>query len=323
MNEKINNIKCPTCSGKSIEKHNIYEGKTKYYCKDCKKDFFIDKIRNRTVNPKIIAYSISYYNLGNSLDETVNHINEKFKVKVQNNTVEKWIEDYFKICNNKKIRSNIVKNYKNNIINSFSFQHSDVIYNFKYHKPKIEILCSDFPTLANYIKNLKNECPQNFFNSDERCSQLKLDVNVSVEGKYNLACQLADFSLKHCNSNTERHSIVEKFMLINDCSTIACEVPVWFWEKFLDMGISGHIDILQVRKGNIYILDYQPDARRENKKTIASQLFLYASGMSFRTKIPLMKFRCAWFDQNNYYEFNPEEQNFSVKIKNKLYFRKI
>jgi hypothetical protein len=71
------------------------------------------------------------------------------------------------------------------------------------------------------------------------------------------------------------------------------------------------------------LLDYKPDAKRENRKTVASQLFLYASGLSFRTKIPLAKFRCAWFDQNNYYEFNPDEQNFSVKIKNKLYFRKL
>ncbi len=312
MNEKINNIKYPNRTGK-----------TKNFYKDNKRETSIKKLLNKVNSSKVIASSISYYNLGNSLNETVNHINEKHKIKVQNSTVQKWIEDFNKICNNKKIRSNIVKNYKSNIISSFSFQHAGLIYNFKYHKPKLEILCDDFPTLVSYIKNLKNECPQNFFDTDERCSQLKLDVKILKEGKYNLACRLADFSLKYCNSKNERHGIVEKFMLINDCSTIACEVPVWFWEKYLDVGICGHIDILQVRKGKIYILDYKPDARRENEKTVASQLFLYTSGLSFRTKIPLMKFRCAWFDQNNYYEFNPDEQNFSVKIKNKLYFRKI
>jgi transposase-like protein len=323
MNKKNENIKCPTCKGNNIEKLYSYEKKGKYYCKECKKEFFTNKKINRAINPGIIAFSISYYNLGNSLDDTVNHINDKFKLKIQNSTVEKWIEDFLKICNNKKIRSTIVNKYKDNIINSFSFRHSDIIYNFKYHKPKLEMLCSDFPTLANYIKNLKNECPADFFENNGKNSQLNLDVTVSEEGKYNLACQLADFSLNHSSNAIERHSLVEKFMLINDCSTIACEVPVWFWEKYLDMGISGHIDVLQIRKGNIYLLDYQPDARRENKKEISSKLFLYASGLSFRTKIPLMKFRCAWFDQNNYYEFNPEEQNFSVKIKNKLYFRKI
>jgi hypothetical protein len=281
------------------------------------------KIKNEKNQSNFIAYALSYYNLGNSIEETIEHINGKYKLNLNKEGVKKWIEDYLKICNNEKIRSSIFNNYKENIIDSFSFRHSDNIYNYKYHKAKLDLLCEDYPTLVNYLKKLKDECPDNFFKKNERISKLDLDVKILEEGKYNLACRLADFSLKFSNGNSDRHNRVEKFMLINDCSTVACEVPVWFWEKYLDMGICGHIDILQLRKGNIYLMDFQPDARRENKKSISSQLFLYASGLSFRTKIPLNNFRCAWFDQNNYYEFNPDEQNFSVKIKNKLYFRKI
>jgi hypothetical protein len=274
-------------------------------------------------NTKIMAKSISYYNLGNSIEETLKHINEKYKTKLEDSILQKWIDDFVKFCNNKRIRTTIVEKYNGNVINFHSFEHSGVIYNFKYHKPKMDMLCDDFPTLVSYLINLKKECPQDFFEDDGRDPNLTLDIKVSEQGKYNLACQLADFSLKHIAGKSDGHSVVEKFMLINDCSTIACEVPVWFWEKFLDVGISGHIDLLQIRRGCIYLLDYKPDAKRENRKTVASQLFLYASGLSFRTKIPLSKFRCAWFDQNNYYEFNPDEQNFSVKIKNKLYFRKL
>ena len=281
------------------------------------------KIKNEKNQSNFIAYALSYYNLGNSIEETIEHINGKYKINLNKEGVKKWIEDYLKLCNNEKIRSSIFNNYKENIIDSFSFRHSDNIYNYKYHKAKLDLLCEDYPTLVNYLKKLKDECPDNFFKKNERISKLDLDVKILEEGKYNLACRLADFSLKFSNGNSDRHNRVEKFMLINDCSTVACEVPVWFWEKYLDMGICGHIDILQLRKGNIYLMDFQPDARREDKKSISSQLFLYASGLSFRTKIPLNNFRCAWFDQNNYYEFNPEEQNFSVKIKNKLYFRKI
>jgi hypothetical protein len=94
-------------------------------------------------------------------------------------------------------------------------------------------------------------------------------------------------------------------MLINDSSTIACELPIWFWDKKLDLGICGHIDILQIRNKKIYILDYKPKADKENDKKVASQLFLYAIGLSFRTNINLKNFRCAWFDENNYYEFDP------------------
>jgi len=84
-------------------------------------------------------------------------------------------------------------------------------------------------------------------------------------------------------------------------------VPVWFWEKNLNIGINGHIDILQIRQGKIYILDYKPEAKKENKPKVSSQLYLYAMGLSFRTSIPLKNFICAWFDDNIYYEFSPVE----------------
>ena len=122
---------------------------------------------------------------------------------------------------------------------------------------------------------------------------------------YNNACRLAGFALKVCSANPERHTAVENFMLINDSSTVACEVPVWLWEKNLDMGISGHIDVLQIRGSKIYVLDFKPNALGENEQKVASQLFWYASGLSFRTKIPLSNFRCAWFDDRNYFEFIP------------------
>jgi len=76
-------------------------------------------------------------------------------------------------------------------------------------------------------------------------------------GRYNNACKLASLALKAARNNRERHSIVENFMLINDSSTIACEVPIWLWEKNLDIGISSHIDTLQVRNGLVYILELQ------------------------------------------------------------------
>ena len=38
---------------------------------------------------------------------------------------------------------------------------------------------------------------------------------------------------------------------------------------------------------------------------MVSQLYWYATGLSFRTKIPLDYFRCAWFDSDSYFEFNP------------------
>ena len=134
---------------------------------------------------------------------------------------------------------------------------------------------------------MKRRCPSDIFKENERCSQIILDVRIKKEEYYNQACKLAGLGLQACIRNKERHNKVEEFMLINDSSTIACEVPVWFWDKKLDLGICGHIDILQIRRGEIFVLDFKPDACKEMTGKVASQLYLYAQGLSYRTGISL------------------------------------
>jgi len=298
-------IICPKCKKKEVIRYGWQSDKQFYYCNDCKKKFTIYRLKNKTYGPKIITNAISYYNLGHTLNETVKLINKRFKVKVSKSSVHSWIKEFSSVCSYKKQRSRVVKKYSGNIIDSFSFQHSGLTYNFTYHRPKLEFLAAMFPTLICFILDKEKKCPSDFFNENERCSKIQLEVKFKKEGRYNQACKLADIALRACYKNCERHNIVENFMLINDSSTIACEVPVWFWEKNLDFGICGHVDILQIRRGKIFVLDFKPGAFKENHNKVASQLFLYASGLSFRTKIPLKMFRCAWFDENVYYEFNP------------------
>ena len=113
------------------------------------------------------------------------------------------------------------------------------------------------------------------FEGGERCSQIKLDVTVKKSKGRNQACRLAGLALQAVddNRNRKRHEVVEEFMLINDTATVACEIPIWMWEKKLDVGVSGHIDLLQIRRGRIYILDFKPKAARENEQKVASQLY--------------------------------------------------
>ena len=55
----------------------------------------------------------------------------------------------------------------------------------------------------------------------------------------------------------------------------------------------------------IHILDYKPKASKENREKVTTQLTLYAIALSFRAKIPIKYIRCAFFDENNYFEFRP------------------
>ena len=201
----------------------------------------------------------------------------------------------------------MVNRYRKDIVVSKDCEYNGLAYNFRYHKGKLELFGEDFPSLVSYVKRFESGCPSFFDSIENRCSKLKIDVAIEKTTEENMVSKLTSFVLKACSTKRKRHSIVENFMLLNDDSTIACEVPVWMWEKNLDLSIAGHIDLLQMRNDLVYVLDYKPEAAREKDETVASQLYLYASGLSFRISIPLDKFRCAWFDDKNYYEFEPKK----------------
>ncbi|MEO0202979.1 MAG: PD-(D/E)XK nuclease family protein [candidate division WOR-3 bacterium] len=82
-------------------------------------------------------------------------------------------------------------------------------------------------------------------------------------------------------------------MLINDSTTMACEVPVYLtnfdFENYRTP-ITGHIDILQIRNGLIHILDYKPNAEKVNA---INQLTIYALALASRTKLAVKDFKCA------------------------------
>jgi len=306
-------MKCPNCKSPRI----IRKGRRKvrfgfrqlYHCKDCRREFADSRLLYKTYGPKVISSAISCYNLGNTLEESARLTNRRYKVKVSKSSASQWLKEFGGICTYRKLRTGVVRDYQKDILVNKTFLHNDLAYNFRYHKPKLEMLCKDngFSPLIEYVKRFEKGCPLFFDDIKNRCSQTRISVKANKKVRYNNACRLADFALKSCNNNSQRHLAVENFMLINDSSTIAVEVPVWLWEKNLDMGIAGHIDALQVRQGKVFILDFKPAAEKENEQKVASQLFWYASGLSFRTSIPLEKFMCAWFDDKTYHEFCPVE----------------
>lgn len=306
-------MKCPYCRSSNIikkgQRKSKFGLKQFYLCKNCRKGFIDSNFLYKTYSSKVITTALSYYNLGNTLERAAKLTNKRFKVKVSKSSVSQWLKEFSKICTYHKIRQKVMKNYGKEILISKTFEHNGLAYNFKYHKPKLEMFCEDscFVSLIKYIKNFEKGCPKFFDNIENRCSKTKIEVQIKKESKYNNACRLADFALKSCQNNSERHTTIENFMLINDSSTVACEVPIWFWEKNLDVGISGHIDLLQIRSNKICILDFKPKASKENEQKVVSQLFWYALGLSFRTSIPLGNFICAWFDEEIYHEFNPIE----------------
>jgi ATP-dependent exoDNAse (exonuclease V) beta subunit len=213
------------------------------------------------------------------------------------------------------------------------------VYEFAYHRAKLAFLrdgtldgkralgpisTARFWTLANFLESIPQTCPHDLFQSEDgsRGSQLAPDFlaldKLIVVKKQNVATDTAALILPAVGSNYERHPKLQRFMLANDSTTIAVEVPVWISKDDItaierehgirhgsvtaERSITGHIDFLQVRNGAVHILDYKPDAR--TNKPIA-QLTVYALALSRLTGVKLFDIKCAWFNESEYCEFFP------------------
>ncbi len=130
-----------------------------------------------------------------------------------------------------------------------------------------------------------------------RCSSLDIDHSLDVKEKGNITPELTQlaFNSQPKNSNKSPHNTVEDFFLINDSTTVATELPVFInpneSEISIDEPITGHIDLVQIRYDNLYVLDYKPNLNRPERH--ASQLQLYKKAMQERTSIPTDKIHTA------------------------------
>lgn len=261
-------------------------------------------------SPQVIYHALNCYNLGCTFLDSSKQVNKRFKVKTSKSTVHFWVRKFQNFCPAASIRKNFTG--YNDVLFTKRFEHENLDYLFMYHKYKLDALARGcFSGLANYINSFESGCPDVFFEVGERCSKPIFDVQVKTNRQVNLACKMAAFAINATRKNMERHKIVERFMIINDTATIACEVPVWYWDKKIDAGITGHIDMIQVRNNLVYIVDYKPNASKDKKA--ANQLYHYASALSYRANVPLESIRCAWFDEDSYFEYVPADTRVKLR----------
>ena len=336
MNKEIN---CPSCASKNIIKKGKRKNKLqeiqRYRCRNCSKIFADKGIKNKTYPEKIILNAVSCYNLGSPQIEVSKLISQRYKVKVPQRTISEWVAEYKSICTFARLRKQALNQYSytpQNLIHAQTLSHIQP-YTFKFHKAKLDILLKEnpkFAALKDYIDKINSDkfahhiftFNKNFNNketNEQRASQIKFGhLKIETKSKNNLACELAKLALSLAKSNNERHTAIQDFMLINDSTTIAAEVPIYLtnWDAgyyrnekgFIfplnnyKTPITGHIDILQIRNGLIHILDYKPEAEKQNP---IEQLTIYALALSRKINLPLYYFKCAWFDEKSYYEFFP------------------
>jgi len=300
-------IHCKFCNSTNITRKGIRRLKNSikqmYFCKDCEHRFSIDTTAGKKTNPLIILTAVTKYCQNYTLEEIQYMILKRYKTKIALSTIHNWLKEF-----NPRyllIRNKLAEKYPQTI-KSFSFRHSGKIYNYKYHIPKLNEFTKKYPHLISYITNLHKFIDNSKFIDSNRCSKQDLNIIRNLKHQPNNSLnKVTKKALELARTNKQRHKAIEDYFLSCDRDTIATEVPVWFWDKKLK-SITGHIDILQIRNNKLYILDYKPNATKENIQKVTTQLTLYALALSFRAKIPLRKIRCAYFDEFDYYEFKPK-----------------
>ena len=141
-----------------------------------------------------------------------------------------------------------------------------------------------------------------------RCSSLDIDSKTEIKEKDNLVSKLTQlaFNSQPKNSDESPHETVEDFFLINDSNTVCTELPVFINPSETDLDvddpITGHIDLVQIRYDDLYILDYKPNLNPPERYT--SQLQLYKKAIQERTSIPEDKIHTAVFNEYDYYEYS-------------------
>lgn len=318
---------CPNCnSNKQIIHHgkrHIKTGQVQVFrCIACGKNFTTRTLKYTQYPNHIILNAISTYNQGYTQLETVNRINKRFRTKISQPALSTWLKRYSDICTFNYFRKKYTIDPKEIIIKK-KFYHQQV-YDFKYHKLKLNISAKTFPSIKAYINEILTSLDNTIFESGPRCSFPPEDITQSLSTnvlpnikvrriKANNATKIASLAGELARTNRERHNKIENFFLVNDSATIAIEVPVYLRPKEarvfkipMNEALSGHIDILQVRRNKIHILDYKPDITYD--KITQIQLLLYAFLLNKRTNIPLSSINCAYFNENYYYQFTPSSR---------------
>lgn len=330
---KQQTVLCPYCQGKDVVRRGKrvkkHETVQLLFCKKCAKKFTPGFTKYKSFPLPVILTAITHYNKFCTLSESAGKVTQRYGIKTNPQNIANWLKDFGEHLTFLRMRDFISRKYDKKDIFVETRMFHEQIYDFAYHRAKMNLILDEdfkhgkFRPLQEFLELVFAECPHQIFResskrASEYCGIFNLD-RVRISQKSNMACKNAKLILQTVENNKLRHETLARFMLFNDSVTVASEVPVLLdWEDILhyknELGfdipfsltdgevVTGHIDLVQIRNGCVHILDYKPSARKEKP---VDQLTIYALALSRLTTLRLFHFKCAWFDEDDYFEFFP------------------
>lgn len=300
---------CPTChTDKSVIKAGLRNSKKgiiqKYYCKDCRRYFNSSKQSYTQYPLHIILYALQCYNIGYPVAQVKTLIGKRYPYSPPTRTIYAWFKQYGTVASFLDIR----RRYRldpQDLLFTHTYHHQQ-IYPFSYHHLKLNIASKHLPQLKRYINWIIRNLQTEIFLSGPRASNQKANGQLSLVKKKSILTEQAQFALSDPDKKLSAHEKVQRFLLINDLTTICTELPVFLnpleTTTFkIDTPLTGHIDVIQIQNDTVYILDYKPNLR--NPVQYTGQLMAYKEALYQRTRIPYAQIKTAVFNEYEYFEF--------------------
>lgn len=325
---------CPYCGGRQVARKGTRRNKhgtvQLFRCVPCNRKFTPLVSKHKSFPLRVIMDALTLYNRLYTLEDAAAAVSRKYGLAVSRQNVSNWLKSYAEHLTVRRLRPAMAAAYEpHRLLLECQLLHGQV-YAFKFHRAKMDLILDSlrpaqqkqFAALRDYLAAVPRKCPHDVFRREQpRASAHKAKFSldaVPITPRDNAAIRNARFALQAVSANKLRHETLQHFMLMNDSVTVAVEVPIVLRPDDLAAfklagyqvplalkrgeALTGHIDILQIRYGLIHILDYKPNAKKVKP---IEQLTLYALALSRLTGIRLNDFKCAWFDDEHYFEFFP------------------
>lgn len=305
--------RCKYCRSERVVKsgtRKVREGTRQLFkCNGCGRRFSNLNRSDKHTHPAAILDALTMVCQGRTYEEVLFALRKRHRLTVTKGAVSKWVRefdpDYLKIRHLNRRHGQIVRSYL--------FTHGGINYNYKLHLPKLATC--PYEGLKSYLLKLPEFIDHALFEkaaggeeagaAPARASQLVLTGNHGLREFTDTRLSRAALdALSLALSNRQRHQVVEDYLLSCDRNTIAVEVPVYFIHPALG-SVTGHVDVLQINFGQVHILDFKPQAKKENPAKVITQLTLYAMALTYRAKLKLADIVCAYFDEERMFQFRP------------------
>ena len=240
---------CPHCGSHAITRKGVRKKKLEivqlWRCASCKRIFTPGPaaLRNKTYPIRLVLQALTLYNLGYSLNETAKRLKSKSGRAVSPSTIATWIGAHKEQTTFRRLRAEATTIYPPaQTIRSIKLYHRQV-YAYAYHRSKLTLLRRNpqhrrFEALATFLENIPSTCPHDLFRRDDdpkaRASQARPRSPISTASssiaKRTRRPQTAALIIPAVGTNKLRHETLQNFMLANDSSTVAIEIPIWLTE---------------------------------------------------------------------------------------------